>query len=215
MRFNFLNIGLVSLFLLINSLVNMANAGLITFNEYNNFQWFDNGLVIQNNGFDIKSTSLVNTKGAIASTSNCGPSCPDNGDFYLLGHGAGFEFTTVDNLGFSLLSFDGAEAHNGAEGFFAKRIRVSAVTVGNVTVNQYFDLDWVNDGNGPLNDFQNFTLSNEFTNLKSVRFEGVDGSNNFFSVDNISFSTTDVPEPSTLAIFGLALMGLASRGLKR
>jgi len=212
MKFKFLSVSLTALVLTISG---VANAGLISFNEYDNAQWFNDGLVIQNNGFDIKSTSLTGHQGAIASTTFCGPSCPDNGDYYLFGHGSGFEFTTIDGLGFSLLSFDGAEAHNGVESIFAQQIWVSAITMDNVTINQYFNLDWINDGNGPSNDFQGFTLSNDFVNLKSVRFNGVGGTKNFFSIDNIGYNRVDVPEPSTLAIFALGMIGLASRRFKK
>jgi len=210
MNFKFLSVSLVALTLTISG---VANAGVITFNEYDNYQWFNDGLVVQNSGFNIKTTSLSDYKGAIADTSFCGPSCPDNGDYYLFGHGAGFDFTTVDALGFSLLSFDGAEGHNGHTNLFAKQIWFSAITMSDVVVNQYFDLDWINDGNGALNDFQRFTFSSEFANLKSVRVIGMGGSNNYFSIDNLEFSRdeVDVPEPSTLAIFALGMIGLASR----
>ena len=37
----------------------------------------------------------------------------------------------------------------------------------------------------------------------------------FFDIDNIEVMSATIPEPSTVAIFGLALMGLASRRFKK
>ena len=54
--------------------------------------------------------------------------------------------------------------------------------------------------------FFGFTSDIAFT---SVTFQGVMG--DVYGIDNVSYSATDVPEPSTLAIFALGLMGLASR----
>jgi hypothetical protein len=211
MKFKLLKTAITGLIVSVSS---FANAGLINFNEYNQSQWFDDGLIVQNNGFNIKSTSTLRKKGLIAHTGSCDPTCPDNGGYYLFGHRAGFEFTTVDGLGFSLSSFDGAEAHNGVVNI-ARQIWVSATTMDNVTVNQYFNLDHINDGDGPLNDFQYFTFSNEFMNLKSARFVAAGGEESMFSIDNINYNRTDVPEPPTLAIFALGMIGLVSRRFKK
>jgi hypothetical protein len=45
--------------------------------------------------------------------------------------------------------------------------------------------------------------------IRSLSWE--DPGFNFAAIDNMSISTAEVPEPSTLAIFALGLMGLASR----
>ena len=39
----------------------------------------------------------------------------------------------------------------------------------------------------------------------------VSSGNEAFWLDGISYASTEVPEPTTLAIFGLGLLGLASR----
>lgn len=196
------------------TMTSAAHAGIVNFDEMNSYQWLNDGLVIQSNGFNIQSTANSGYFGLIANTSTCGPSCPDNGGYYLLGHGAGFKFTSVSNTPFSLRSFFGAEAHHGASWLFATKIWVSAVTVNNVVIEQFFDLDWINDGNGILNDFQKFTFSTDFVNLKSVTFEGVGGQSNFFSIDNIDFSKNEVSAPATLLLFSLGLLGIVSRRVK-
>ncbi len=52
-----------------------------------------------------------------------------------------------------------------------------------------------------------------FTNLTSVQFSN--GSSQALQIDNIVLRTTNVPEPSTLAIFALGIIGLASRRFKK
>jgi hypothetical protein len=195
-------------------MTSVAHAGIVNLDEMNSYQWFGNGLIIQSKGFNIQSTANSGFSGLIANTFTCGPTCPDNGGYYLLGHGAGYKFTSVTNTPFSLRSFFGAEAHNSVTGLFATKIWVSAMTVNNVVIEQFFDLDWINDGNGVLNDFQKFTLSADFVNLKSVTFEGVGGTNNFFSIDNIDFSKNDVPAPASLLLLSLGLLGIATRRVK-
>lgn len=57
------------------------------------------------------------------------------------------------------------------------------------------------------------TVTLRLTNNIPVSFTGPSG----FGLDAVSFNvtTTDVPEPSTLAIFALGIMGLASRRFKK
>ncbi len=50
----------------------------------------------------------------------------------------------------------------------------------------------------------------------SMRVTMVSGGNNAMELDNLYFATTtEVPEPSTLVVFALGLMGLASRKFKK
>jgi hypothetical protein len=50
----------------------------------------------------------------------------------------------------------------------------------------------------------------------SMRVTMVSGNNNAMELDNVYFSnTTDVPEPSTLAIFALGIIGLSVRRFKK
>ena len=51
--------------------------------------------------------------------------------------------------------------------------------------------------------------------LIDVRFQETSASRVFVFIDNVSLTTESVPEPSSLAIFALGLMGLAARRFKK
>jgi hypothetical protein len=85
--------------------------------------------------------------------------------------------------------------------------------MGGSTVSASFALDHINDGSGPLVDFQTFVLPHSFSGLVSVTFNGsggfYDGPEfivNDFSLDNISVFA--VPEPATLVLLAFALVGM-------
>ena len=61
--------------------------------------------------------------------------------------------------------------------------------------------------------FGGFTTDQAFTSA-TITTSGTTGP--FWGFDNFSYgNVSDIPEPSTLAIFGLAMIGLASRKLKK
>ncbi len=65
------------------------------------------------------------------------------------------------------------------------------------------------------NAWNTFTFSDTWSDLASVTFQMIGSS--FIQYDNIAYNnqSVDVPEPSTLAIFALAILGLASRKVKK
>lgn len=73
------------------------------------------------------------------------------------------------------------------------------------------DLDNIADGAGAGNDFQTETFN--WTNLTSVTFDAqtVSG-DNWWAFDNIN---TSIPEPATLSLIGLGLMGLIGSRARR
>lgn len=58
------------------------------------------------------------------------------------------------------------------------------------------------------NDFNTYLLSG-YTNLTSLTIQQ-SNDNNWLAVDNITINAATVPEPGTLAVFGLGLAGLAA-----
>jgi hypothetical protein len=193
-------------------------AAQLNFNTLAPNTWFDisgvlgsDGWTINDDGFAIANTTTLRTKGVVANgTFVCSPPCPDNGTTYLLAHGAGYKFTPLENVLFSLSSFDGSEAHQSNSDLWAAGIRVTGELAAGGTVVNDFLLDWVHDGPGGANDFQSFVLDG-FTNLTSVSFQAINSPNgwNFFSIDNLNVRTNGVPEPNTLALLLAALVGVS------
>jgi len=125
---------------------------------------------------------------------------PDNGTGYLympdgnLG-GLSFGFTNfLPSIYFNLVSFDAAE--------YAGAGPTTLTVVGYpgmaTPVTNYFTLDGINDGTGPLQDFQTFYLDSSFTQVGRVEVLKAR-----WSLDNLVIS--GVPEPSSGALFVLGI----------
>ena len=140
----------------------------------------------------------------------CVPSCPQNGTVYLFSMGDAFEITAQDSSTFSFTSFDGAEGHEGKPEKWAQQIQVTGTRSDATTVTQSFNLDFVQDGDGSLNDFQAFSAVG-FTDLVSLSFIGLPGTGtgDRFSLDNIELvgGAAPVPLPAALPLL-LGALGL-------
>ena len=128
---------------------------------------------------------------------------PDNGTGYLDFPDGNLTAAFVSfppTVYFNLVSFDAAE-------YGSSVTPVTLTVIGYrpmaSPVTNYFTLDGVNDGTGPLQDFQTFYLDSSFVNLS--RFDVVHA---FFSLDNVVIS--GVPEPTAGALMLLA--GLCAAG---
>ena len=178
------------------------------------------------NGFAVSAVGdrhYVSSGGAF-----CTPTCADNGSNHLLGFDAAFDIAAISGVPFSIFQIDIAESHRDMSSYWARFVRVTGIFADSGTVSVDLELDFVNDGSGPLDDFQTERLPETFSNLVGVRIEGIGGSSRSgFSLDNIVVSTKSsdvgpvgvatraVPEPSTVALVALALAALGVRGRSR
>ncbi|EDX76671.1 PEP-CTERM putative exosortase interaction domain protein [Coleofasciculus chthonoplastes PCC 7420] len=138
----------------------------------------------------------------------------------------------VNETPFSLLSLDLAEW--GVPQDQATRVEVTGFLAGGGSITKLISFDGVTDGSGPLEDFQTVTFNQQWSNLSSVEFKGIDApvsddpseepgfQVNSFAVDNIEVGEafeephTEVPEPaSILGIFALGAVGFGSRLTKK
>jgi hypothetical protein len=134
----------------------------------------------------------------------CSPPCPWNGTSYVF---FAYGTLTIAAMGqpFDLLSFDGAEGFQGAVHATATGIQVTGSKADASTVVASFSLDWVHDGEGPLEDFESFDLPPTFKELISAEFtaigEPVPGPP-IFTLDNVNVS---LPEPSATILLAIVL----------
>jgi hypothetical protein len=127
----------------------------------------------------------------------CIPQCPENGTHYLItqweiGRGA-ISVSANNGSSFDLTSFQYAEAYVGLP--YSPDVSVVGHLSDGGIVTASFVLDGINDGAGPLIDFQTAMLPTTFQNLTSVEFKAA--YRQIISLDNIV--ATPVPEPSSLA----------------
>jgi hypothetical protein len=134
------------------------------------------------------------------------PSLPDNGTGYLAPGSAGalaFSFNTSPfHRFFGLVSFDAAEYDTSLPG------PVSLQVVGyggqGLVVTNNIATDGINDGTGPLQDFETFHFGPQFANVYQIDIFG-----GRFSIDNLVIS--GVPEPSASALVVLGTVSAIGR----
>lgn len=131
-----------------------------------------------------------------------------------------FTLTAVDNSLFNLSSVDLGEQVKVRDFEFpavARTYRFVGTVINNLQVTYDFSIDLLSVGTGALTDFQTVTLPSNFTGLTSVAMSAFTSSNIFgtnTNFDNIVVTATPpgltVPEPTSIALFGLGLLGLIS-----
>lgn len=120
---------------------------------------------------------------------------------------------------FTLNSFDAVE--NSLLSYTTgSYMRVVGVLLGGGSTTQTFSFDRLFDGPGGVADFQTFALDGAFTNLMSVSFTALNanfGATASFGLDNLTFdaTTTQIPEPGSIALLSLGLAGLGAMRRKQ
>lgn len=155
---------------------------VITFEEFPFPSGFFPGTSLSSEGFVIHNLGSLP-----AEITPCDPPCPDNGTQYLLTQFDGLlRLTNSTGHDFSLVSFDAGESFSGLPSFWASQIVLTGEVLGGGTVQASFSLDFVNDGPGPLNDFQTFVLPPTFRGLTALTITGSGSAvRDDFSLDNL------------------------------
>ncbi len=177
-----------------------TNAGLIDFEDlpsytnYNNSSVFSGGFEIAHSG----SFAIIWDNSGQGGTDFSG-----NGTTRLtsLNDSA---ITISNGSVFDLTQFSGGESWIQQPHTWATSISVTGFFSGGGSTSQVFDLDLFKD---PVNGMETFFLNNNFVNLTSVSFSGL-GGNPEFSIDNILVSSATIPEPISIALLGLGLVGI-------
>jgi len=109
--------------------------------------------------------------------SYCLPECPGGSGHYVIAQGTlptgPVTLQRADGAEFSLISFDFAETNVGIP--YPPEIRVDGITSSGETISFVVALDGINDGSGPLVDFQRASLPANFRRLRTVTFAGLPG----------------------------------------
>jgi len=202
MKFQILRAAFVGLVMSVSS---FANAGLISFDDAYLSGSPLSTFYSTGQGVTITGTSV----GVVGGNGNGDP-----GNWNLEGtNGSAFlgcHFSCTTALNFNSI-YNNASLDIGMPGFnWAADFTVNILLNNVITGTQTFNLSSGPQNAGP---WSSATFS-------GVDFNRIEILHNFsttlaYGIDNISFSSTTVPEPSTLAIFALGMIGLASRRFKK
>ncbi|TYK65704.1 PEP-CTERM sorting domain-containing protein [Colwellia echini] len=207
MKCKYFNAALAGLILSVSCAVNIAQAGLIAFNDRATFENYLNGesidtlSSIKNTGFTgIFSSNDFKASGKMHQCNtnvDCGGAYDNMDNKYLLAYNNTLDFSfnsPIAAFGFDFNSYS-TKIYN--EAVVVALNGVSSQPTG--ASGGFFGI--------ASDDGSTFSTVNFVSNLKNTVF------------DNITYAasvkTVPVPTPSTLAIFALAMIGLAARKFKR
>ncbi|MCJ8318038.1 MAG: PEP-CTERM sorting domain-containing protein [Colwellia sp.] len=211
MKNKFLNISLVAMTLSLSSLINIANAGLITFSDRTAFEL-------------ALGTSQTEDFDSFVADTSFHPSSIDLDDFSIVvtGNDVRANYNIIDAP--ALVSSESDVNGSAHMRVFTNINKDLLFTFDYPTFGFGVDIASLNDGNRTRilidgvdailainpGDFFGVISTEAFT---SVTFQGI--INDVYGIDNVTYSGVQVPEPSTLAIFALGMIGLVSRRFKK
>jgi len=194
MKFKLFKATLVGLLLSVTCLINVANAGLIT---------FDGGASTWDTIYDTSEVDVIFQSSKIA----WGTGYNDlvNVAYTNQNESLIIDFVALAGATVSLDSFDIGN-YLGRNNLTQYSIYDLSDTVTALISASPFVV--------PYSTISHSTYTAGLSSTVGIRLVlGPDMYNN--GLDNVKFSTTSVPEPSTLAIFALGMIGLASRKIKK
>ncbi len=211
MNFKFLKTALVSTIIVVSS---FANAGIITFNDRASYDAYTGGGIIDD--MESASTRAGSSLHTVASGDfswtmsdyNC-----ENGS----GCGATFGGTVNNSLMMQSAGDDFIWTYNNGSFNFASGISSFGLQFGSHRGDSAVILNGFGSGTQVSGSF--FGLATDDNSIFYTVLYAK--SNGYGSFDDVTYSRSnqlvpsDVPEPSTLAIFALGMIGLASRRFKK
>jgi len=210
MRFDFCKRGLVGLVLAVTLLGNIANAGLIT----GNLNVDDAFTVYISTDDSIAGTEILSGAGWKTTFSFNNYSLTDGVDYYLHVHGRDIANVIAGFLGDFTLSGTGHVFSN---------LTTSALT--NATGWQVSTSGWNNyqqastvgqNGDSPWGLRSGVNSNAQWIWSRSGAASHLDNDTYFsLAITATNLKTEQIPEPSTIAIFALGIIGLASRRFKK
>lgn len=196
---------LVTLFTLVQ-----AHASVIDFEDQPNNLYFQNSSIVTGDFNVTHSGSFASVQG------NSGQGATDfsgDGTNRLISFNQStISVASVLGNTFDLFSFEGGESWILEPHSWASTIQVVGTYVNGTTTTAFFNLDLIKN---PLTGLQLFNFDNSFRDLLKADFSGI-GGNPEFSLDNITVSSSTVPEPQSLVLLlaGLCLVGFKARARK-
>jgi hypothetical protein len=166
---------------------------------------YNPGATLTNSGFRFVGDGYQYLIGTAYSGDNDGNSLAYNGTDYFMSSGT----LTISSATASPFKVNSIDLAKWSDGSSTTQATLTGTKVGGTTVTQVIDLTTIAAFNSTKlagNDFTSYALSG-FDNLSSLTIGH--NSYDYLAFDNLVINAAAVPEPSSIALFGLAIAGCA------